>query len=269
MDYKRNKGSKGIKGMKKIFVAPLLVGVIFMLVGCADNKSSEIVSKEKFTEDTVKDVALSKALPKYKIWYEFSGKDVNKKTRPSAMYYFDGKNIEKYDFPPYINISHWKIENDIIPLCIADILELNKEEQLKYARSRVETDSTRMLELGTEPEEISKKIEIGKADKIATTPYNINIITDGTGNNTEKMKLNVEKNWLDFNLDQEKYFWNIAKDILTVEPSYGINFTIYDHNLAGFNLSEGASFLLTDVKNKSVSFYLDAPDKETDIITID
>lgn len=145
-------------------------------------------------------------MPEYNIWYRFLYSELTKDIIPETLTYFDGKNVESYDIKhftgEFVSVDDRLIEK----LSISKVLDMNKEEQLKYVRQftngGIKTATFTEWWAGSD---VDKEQEVGIAEK-SITPYKLNIITDGFGNNTFEEVFYMIKNVLSQKM--EKYNGN-------------------------------------------------------------
>lgn len=228
---------KNIRFKLKNTVIILLV-ITTLLAGCGNTAASNLDNKaEELQKQTPEEteLTLSKALPEYKIWYCFDESTVAKDDTPLSVFYFDGENTEKY----YLSSRAGSL------LTIAELLEMSEEEQLQYVRSVVaDLPNENML-------------------KYKTVPYHVNIVTDGSGNRTdyEEVTVSLDK----YNIHGEKYSYTKQSGKIRALPHYTAE--IYDHKLAGY--AEEELLLLTSIGDEPVSFILDSPKDESEIVSVD
>lgn len=249
-------------------VIVVLFSMIVFLVGCGASPSSSEDKKNAENTYTEKDIPLSKALPEYKIWYGFSSTEINKDSIPKMFFYFDGKNVETYYLNGILGSGLISIENfdPIENLSISKLLDMSEEEQLEYARERTSGLLKKAEFTGwAENFGVEKEQELNTPEK-SVMPYQLNIITDGSGNNSSSEEFYYIANRIEENLGNIE--WKLSdKEKYSVIPNYGIKIPIYDHSLSGYATTKG--LLLTEVGKDAVKFSLDTPKDESEIITID
>ncbi|MGF2053979.1 hypothetical protein [Vagococcus fluvialis] len=251
-----------------------IICTLFLLSGCSEKKStnSEISStKESQISDKTTELPLSKALPKYTVWYLFKTNEVTKDTKPSAIFYFDGEHVEEYKLTKPALPDTIKIHTPFELLTISQIINMSIPEQLKYATQQINNPINVTLSIPNQGN-INDLIDIDKDVKPLNekplAPYNLNIITDGSGNNTKQVELTTVTNFLTLNSDYTDILWKQAENKLEFLSSYNQNIQIFDHNLNGFSLSKN-ELLLTDTKDETISFYLDDPKVNSKNIKVD
>ncbi len=223
----------------------ILGGTVILLGGCSKSTASDSENSSGLSKGPVssnKELKLSEALPEYKIWYAFRTDNgtVSKEDTPSYAYYFDGENTENYSLYAYPHESE---------LMISELLAMSEEEQLAYFR---EVDE-------------SMPNDISFGSKNVTVPYHINIVTDDSGNFTDYEEFTISYN--SYNTNGEMFFntdqWG---DIRMLPTGYTVQ--IYDYTLAGYVINDSTA-LLTDIGDDLVSFILDSPEDESELISVD
>lgn len=249
----------------------VLLGIIGLLVGCVERPAKDKESKVDSSVYEEEELPLSKALPEYEIWYGFSSSELTKDTIPETLSYFDGKNVESYDIKhftsEFVSVDDGLIEK----LSISKLLDMDKEEQLKYARQF--TNGTIKTATFTEwwiGSSIDKEQEVGIAEK-AITPYKLNIITDGSGNNTSAEGFYKISNVLtEKNGDIQ---WQLSKQYeYSLVPASVKRIPIYDYVLSGYvhpNSNGDDNLFITEVGKDIVNFTLDTPKDKMKNITVD
>lgn len=249
-------------------VIAVLFSMIVFLVGCGTNSSSSDDKKSVENTYTEKDIPLSEALPEYKIWYSFSSSEIHKDSIPRMFFYFDGKSVETYYLQDVLQSGLVSIENfdPIENLSISELLDMSEEEQLEYARERT-SGSLKKAEFTGWAENFGVEIEqeLNTPEK-SVIPYQLNIITDGSGNNSSSEEFYYIANRIDEYLGNIE--WKLSdKEKYSVIPNYGIKIPIYDYSLSGYATTKG--LLLTEVGKDAVKFSLDTPQDKSKFITID
>ena len=254
----------------------LLLATLVLLTACTSNtdneKSSQSSSSQSNKDEVVENHAsvenyeLSEALPKYEIWYVFEvidNKMIQKDTEPEYLLYFDGKNVETYRLDYDDDLMSMK---DIERLPISKLLDKSKEEQLEYAQSFLKVTTIQDTGDGV-------NLTATNSPEAPKSPYSINIISDGSGNNTAaeiiKAKYNNVKMWP--NGDEDSYEWNLIDKDFDVKPNVETA-QIYDHTLSGFKVGDNnwvTYRILTNIQDDRVNFVLDTPQTKSEFITID
>lgn len=257
--------------MKKVFSEIVLTcSVLFLLAGCgtngntnsdagSDNQSGDQSSEE--IEVSEGELPLSKALTDFKLWYVFSKDKVTKESVPSRILYFDGNSVKDYNFVS--SNSDFYIQDEIQFLNITDLLTKNESEQLKYAESFSNIKS--LDNMSPEAKEGDRYV-VSNSPEQPTAPYKINLITDGTGNNTSLEEIKTRYYNITGNSDVG-YSWEQLDGNYSVESAYA-SAQIYDHILMGFTLENGSK-ILTEIGDKKVKFSLDTPQTKSKAITVD
>ncbi len=221
----------------------ILGGTLILLAGCGNSAASDSENSAGAPNEPVsenKELKLSEALPEYKIWYVFGTEDgpVSKDDTPAYAYYFDGENTENYSLYAYPNESE---------LTIAELLDMSEEEQLGYFR------------------EVDESIVDDRGTKNVTVPYHINIVTDGSGNFTDYEEFTISFNG--FSMEGEIFLHIDQRGDIRMLPT-GYTAQIYGHTLAGYAINDHYA-LLTEVGDDLVSFVLDSPEDESELISVD
>lgn len=247
---------------------------LFLLSGCGKEKTTNSetnITKESQTFKKTTELSLSKALPKYQIWYRFETNEVTMNTKPSTILYFNGKNVEEYKLTKPVLPDIIKIHNPIEQLSISQIIDMDNQKQLKYAKQQTD-NSIKITHTIPNQGDINDLIDVEKElsppKEEAFAPYHLNIITDGSGNNTKEIELGTNTNVLNLSSDYTDIYWQQVKGKLTFISNYNQNIQILNHNLNGFSLSKN-QLLLTDTQNDTISFYLDDPKVNSKTITVD
>lgn len=250
----------------------LSLAAIVLLTACSsstDNKNSSQSSSSQPNQDevvgnhaSVESYELSEALPKYKIWYVFSTNAddmIQKNTRPDFLLYFDEKNVQTYCLDYEEDLMSIK---DVERLPISKLLDKSIDEQLEYAQSFLKI--TTATELGD-----GHDLPVSNSPEAPESPYSINIVTDGTGNNTATETIKTKYNDLEWNNDV--FEWNLKDLNFDVKPSVETA-QIYDHTLSGFRVGDSTLYprrILTNIEDDRVNFVLDTPQTKSEFITID
>lgn len=247
---------------------------LFLLSGCGKEKTTNSeanITKESQTSQKTTELSLSKALPKYKIWYLFETNELTKDTKPSTIFYFNGEDVKEYKLTKPVLPDIIKIHNPIEQLTISQIIDMDNQKQLKYAKQQTDNSITithTIPNQGDINDLIDVEKEVSPPNEELSAPYNLNIITDGSGNNTKKIELDTITNTLTLSNDYTDIYWQQVRDKLTFISSYNQNIQILNHNLNGFSLSKN-QFLFTDTQDDTISFYLDDPKINSKNITVD
>lgn len=247
---------------------------LFLLSGYGKEKitnSEANITKESQISRKTTELPLSKALPKYKIWYLFETNEVTKVTKPSTIFYFNGEDVKEYKLTKPVLPDIIKIHNPIEQLTISQIIDIDNQKQLEYAKQQTD-NSIKITHTIPNQGDINDLVDVEKEvspqNKDSFAPYNLNIITDGSGNNTKEIELDTITNILTLSSDYTDIYWQQVRDKLTFISSYNQNIQILNHNLNGFSLSKN-QLLLTDTQDDTISFYLDDPKVNSKNITVD
>lgn len=247
---------------------------LFLLSGCGKEKTTNSeanITKESQPSQKTTELSLSKALPKYKIWYLFETTEVTKDTKPSTIFYFNGEDVKEYKLTKPVLSDIIKIHNSIEQLTISQIIDMDNQKQLEYAKQQTD-NSIKITHTIPNQGDINDLIDVEKEvsppKEEAFAPYHLNIITDGSGNNTKDIELDTNTNILNLSSDYTDIYWQPVKGKLTFISSYNENIQILNHNLNGFSLSKN-QLLLTDTQDDVISFYLDDPKVNSTNITVD
>ncbi|MFS7260709.1 hypothetical protein AB6887_11675 [Carnobacterium divergens] len=148
---------------------------------------------------------------------------------------------------------------------------MDKEEQLKYARQftngGIKTATFTEWWAGSD---VDKEQEVGIAEK-SIAPYKLNIVTDGSGNNTFAEGFYFLKNVL--SQKNGEIQWQLSKLYeYSLVPASVTRIPIYDYVLSGYvhTSSHGDEKLfLTEIGKDIVNFTLDSPQGKAENITVD
>lgn len=144
------------------------------------------------------------------------------------------------------------------------------QKQLEYATQQINNPIKVTLPIpnqGNINDLIDVDIEVNPLNEKPLAPYNLNIVTDGSGNDTKQVELSTVTNFLTLNSDYTDILWKQAENKLEFLSSYNQNIQIFDYNLNRFSLSKN-KLLLTDTKDDTISFYLDDPKVNSKNITV-
>lgn len=261
--------------MSLSILALCLIGLVTL---SACGKSPDTNDRKKAeTSETVEqkldgNISLSKALPKYKIWYKFYGQGIEKRSVPSAIYVFDGKHTTCYPLRPEGSFPE---EFPVKPLTISELLKMTDDEQIKYAESCFANYEQKSV--------YSVISEVRNIESISNSPQKSNrtcdfilhITTDGSGNGTQLESFVATGNSLERDRSFKRSEWKKYSEVLTIQPTtVNIQFPIYDHLLKGYSLvdssgNEEEGLLLTNVGADFPTFELDTPQDKSDLIKVD
>lgn len=178
-------------------------------------------SKEKTTEGSIDDEAkpedfilLSEGLEKYPVWIE-TKEELEENSEISGVYVFENDKVKKF------NLSELSLE-------VEEIVDMSDRELVKIARANSTADAA-----------------------FLDGEYNLNIILDESGQNTESMQLEVQGK---------------IQDQFTFHRD-NIHHAILDTTFSGFKINEH-HHLFTRVDDANISFLLDDPDTEKKNVTI-
>lgn len=259
--------------LRKYLLPIITITTIGLLAGCAETPPNSV--KKTKTESTSRVehelgiLPLSKALPQYEIWYRFPSNELTKDSIPKQLIYFDGKNVESYFLKDFTD-EFVSIE-DYEELSISQLLDMEKNEQLEYARKF----TNGMIETAIYSEwwsgsGVDKEQKIDAISEKAITDYQLNIITDGSGNNSSAEEFYTVSNFLVE--DGGNIKWELSKKVgHTLVPASINRIPIYNHFLSGYIMysNNKENLFLTNIGNDNVSFTLDTPQDKSANITID